>query len=258
MEVLEADKRPVAAVADHFEIRNVAARAHHHRSFDRAGTAARSRPFHGRAHFARTIQALTMSHDENRASRDLDEKILAHEKYIVFASRLTNFATPTEAGSCMSATCSAAPTPQCCSPTIPSAENAAADAAVPARRLYERSTPGLLEACAGTIDPGEAPGRLHESARRWRKWACASAACACCSRPLSARRRPTEKLYCFVAPYTAGGPHRRRRRHGGGRRGDRSFGTPFRRGFAASRRGRNPRFEDDQPAVLAGASGLMD
>ena len=61
IEVLEADKRPVAAVADHDEVRAVRAVEIRHGPHDRDPDAVRSRPQPGRADLARAVRVLGLS-----------------------------------------------------------------------------------------------------------------------------------------------------------------------------------------------------
>ena len=61
IEALEAEKRPVAAVADHDEVRDIAKVDVAHGSLDRDQDAVRSRPQPRRAHPARAVRLLSAS-----------------------------------------------------------------------------------------------------------------------------------------------------------------------------------------------------
>jgi nudix-type nucleoside diphosphatase (YffH/AdpP family) len=140
-----------------------------------------------------------MSHDDKSRVRGLDEKILAREKY-TFSRLDYEFRHADGSWKPHERNLFRRPDAAVLLPYDPSRNMLLLTRQFRLGAYMNDSTPGLLEACAGTIDPGEAPDvcmareameemGLRVSGLRLLFEAFVSPAAS------------TEKLYCFVAPY---------------------------------------------------------
>jgi nudix-type nucleoside diphosphatase (YffH/AdpP family) len=142
---------------------------------------------------------MNMSHHDKSRVRGLDEKILAREKY-TFSRLDYEFRHADGSWRPHERNLFRRPDAAVLLPYDPSRKMLLLTRQFRLGAYMNDSTPGLLEACAGTIDPGEAPDAcmrreaMEEMGLRVETL-----------RPLFeafvSPAASTEKLYCFVAPY---------------------------------------------------------